>query len=193
METAKTKQPIDPVWLCAAVSQVMPKETIFVEEVTSHRGTVVNHVQWEEPHQYFHPSGGLGQGLGLALGVKLASPNQPVVALMGDGGFLYNPVTQSFGVSAEADLPFLTVIFNNGNYEAMRRNHLHYYPDGDAETSGIYHGVYIPGPDYQKLVEPFGGHGERVEDPTQLIPALERGLKAVQDGKMDIVDVVLSI
>ena len=193
VEEAKTKQPIDPVWLCAAVNQVMPKDTIFVEEVTSHRGTVVSHVEWEEPHQYFHPSGGLGQGLGLALGVKLASPNQPVVALMGDGGFLYNPVTQSFGVSVEADLPFLTVVFNNGNYEAMRRNHLHYYPEGAALSSGIYHGVHIPGPDYQKLVEPFGGHGERVEDPGQLIPALERGLKAVQDGKMAIVDVVLSI
>ena len=190
---AQSKQPIDPVWLCAAVSQVMPSDTIYVEETTSHRGAIMDHVQWETPHSYLHPNGGLGQGLGLALGVKLAKPDQPVVALMGDGGLLYNPVTQSFGVAGEANLPFLTVVFNNGNYEAMRSNHLHYYPDGDAATSGIYHGVHIPGPDYQKLVDPFGGYGVRVEDPSQLKPALQQALAAVQQGKVALVDVVLSI
>ena len=143
--TASIQQPIDPVWLCAALSEVMPADTVYVEEVTTHRGAIARHVQWETPHSYFHPNGGLGQGLGLALGVKLAKPDQPVVALMGDGGFLYNPVTQSFGVALEYGLPFLTVIFNNGNYEAMRGNHLNYYPDGDAARSGIYHGVHIPG------------------------------------------------
>ena len=130
--------------------------------------------------------------MGLALGAKLAKPDQPVVALMGDGGFLYNPVTQSFGVAREANLPFLTVVFNNGNYEAMRRNHLHYYPDGDAARSGIYHGVHIPGPNYAQLVEPFGGYGEKVEDPTQLKQALQNGLNAVNEGRISLIDVVLN-
>ena len=188
----RSDMPIDPVALCAAISDVMPEDTVYIEEVTSHRGVISNHVRWDSPHSYFHPNGGLGQGLGLALGVKLAKPGQPVVALMGDGGFLYNPVTQSFGVSREADLPFLTVIFNNGNYEAMRRNHLHYYPDGDAARSGIFHGVFIPGPDYARLVEPFGGYGERVEDPADLKRALQNGLAAVREGRMALIDVVLS-
>ena len=191
-DSARSEQPIDPIELCAAISDVMPEDTVYVEEVTSHRGAISNHVRWDAPHRYFHPNGGLGQGLGLALGVKLAKPEQPVVALMGDGGFLYNPVTQSFGVAREAALPFLTVIFNNGNYEAMRRNHLHYYPDGDAAKSGIYHGVFIPGPNYAQLVEPFGGYGERVEDPANLRQALRNGLNAVQEGRMALIDVVLS-
>ena len=192
-EAARTKRPIDPAWLCAAISEAMPDNTAYAEEVTSHRGQVMRHVQWDRPQSYFHPNGGLGQGLGLALGVKLAMPDRPVVALMGDGGFLYNPVTQSFGVAGEANLPFLTVVFNNGNYEAMRRNHQHYYPDGDAARSGIWHGVHIPGPDYAKLVEPFGGYGVRVEDPAQLVPALKKGLEAVNNGRIALVDVVLSI
>ena len=190
---ARTRQPIDPVWLCAALSEAMPEDAVFVEEVTSHRGQVMRHVQWDNPQSYFHPNGGLGQGLGLALGVKLAMPDRPVVALMGDGGFLYNPVTQSFGVAGEANLPFLTVVFNNGNYEAMRRNHQHYYPDGDAARSDIWHGVHIPGPDYAKLVEPFGGYGIRVEDPAALVPALQTALAAVNEGRIALVDVVLSI
>ena len=192
-EAARTRQPIDPAWLCAAISEAMPDNVAYAEEVTSHRGQIMRHVQWDRPQSYFHPNGGLGQGLGLALGVKLAMPDRPVVALMGDGGFLYNPVTQSFGVACEANLPFMTVIFNNGNYEAMRRNHLHYYPDGDAAHSDIWHGVHIPGPDYPKLVDPFGGYGVRVEDPAELAPALKKGLEAVNDGRIALVDVVLSI
>ena len=188
---SQTKQPIDPVWLCAALSEVMPKDTIYVEETTTHRTTILRHVQWEQPQSYLHPNGGLGQGLGLALGAKLARPQQPVVALMGDGGLLYNPITQSFGVAGVANLPFLTIVFNNANYEAMRANHLHYYPGGTAATSDIWHGVHIPGPDYAKLVDPFGGYGERVEDPSKLKQALRNGLAAVAEGKIALIDVVL--
>ena len=191
-DEAREKQPIDPAWLCAALSEVMPDNAVYVEEVTSHRGAVSRHVKWEDAHSYFHPNGGLGQGLGLALGVKLAKPDQPVIALMGDGGLLYNPVVQSFGAAREANLPIMVVVFNNGNYEAMRSNHLHYYPKGDAAESGIFHGVHIPGPDYGQLAAPFGGYGERVEDPAQLKQALLNGLGAVQEGRTAVIDVVLS-
>ncbi len=189
---ADSHSPIDPVWLCSAISDVMPDDTVYVEEVTTHRGAIARHVQWETPHSYFRPNGGLGQGLGLALGVKLAKPDQPVVALMGDGGLLYNPITQSYGVAREADLPFLTIVFNNGNYEAMRGNHLSYYPDGDAAKAGLWHGVHIPGPDYPGLVTPFGGYGERVEEPAQLHQALRNGLEAVQGGRIALIDVALN-
>ncbi len=189
---ASVSSPIDPAWLCAALSDVMPEDVVYAEEVTTHRGAVGRHVRWDQPHAYYKTNGGLGQGLGLALGVKLAKGNQPVVALMGDGGFLYNPVTACFGVAGEANLPFLTVLFNNGCYEAMKGNHLAYYPDGDAAQAGIWHGVHIPGPDYARLVEPFGGYGERVEDPSQLHQALRNGLAAIQEDRIALIDVVLN-
>ena len=66
----------------------------------------------------------------------------------------------------------MIVVFNNSCYAAMRRLHLSFYPDDDAAKSGIFHGVNIPGSDYQELVTPFGGHGERVEDPKHLAGAL---------------------
>ena len=188
---ASNKTTIDPIYLCQALSEIMPDNAVYVEETTSHRNTILQHVNWETPHSYIHPHGGLGQGLGLALGVKLAKPNQPVIALMGDGGLLYNPITQSFGVAGEANLPFLTIVFNNGNYEAMRRNHLHYYPNGEAFESGIFHGVHIPSPEYSELVTPFGGYGIKVESPSELGPALASALEAVNNGKLAIVDVLL--
>ena len=50
----------------------------------------------------------------------------------------------------------------------------------------------IPGPDYSELARPFGGHGERVEDPTRLRGALEEAQAAVEEGRVAIVDVALS-
>ena len=192
VESAKTASPIDPVWLCAALNDVMPADTAYVNETITHGGAILRHIRWNQPQSYFRANGGLGVGLGTALGVKLAMPQQPVVALMGDGSFLYNPVIQSFGVATQENLPILIVVFNNGKYAAMKSSHLDFYPNGVAANSGVHHGVDIPGPNYAQLVEPFGGHGERVEDPAQLKPALEKALEAVNSGKLAILDVVLS-
>ena len=188
----QTSKPIDPAWLCNALSEVMPADSVYVEETITHRPTILKHVQWSQPQSYFHPTGGLGQGLGLALGVKLASPDRPVVALMGDGSFLYNPIIPAFGAAKEYNLPILIVVFNNSAYSAMRRIHLDLYPRGAAETTGMFHGVHIAGPNYAQLVEPFGGYGERVDDPAMLKPALEKALAAVKAGQSALVDVVLA-
>ena len=192
VESARASRPIDPVWLCAALNDVMPKNTTYVNETIVHGSTILRHLEWSQPQTYFRANGGLGVGLGTALGVKLAKPDQPVVALMGDGSFLYNPVIQSFGVSTEEKLPILIVIFNNGKYSAMQSSHLDFYPQGIAAATGIHYGVNITGPNYAQLVEPFGGHGERVEDPGQLKPALERALAALSAGKLALLDVVLA-
>lgn len=111
---------------------------------------------------------------------------------MGDGSLLYNPITQALGVARESELPILIVVFNNTSYAAMKRLHLSFYPDGDAAKSGIFHGVDIPGPDYQELTSPFGGHGERVEDPKRLAGAIKDAQAAVAEGKVAILDVALS-
>jgi thiamine pyrophosphate-dependent acetolactate synthase large subunit-like protein len=95
-------------------------------------------------------------------------------------------------VSREASLPILIIVFNNGCYASMRRNHLSFYPLGDSATSGIFYGVNIPGPNYSQLVEPFGGHAERVEDPAKLKPALQCALEAVKGGDVALLDVVLA-
>ncbi len=189
---ARNASPIDPVWLCAALNEVMPDDAIYVEETITHRPTILKHVRWNKPQSYYHPpTGGLGVALGMALGIKLAEPDRPVVSLMGDGSFNYNPVTQALGAAREHNLPTLTIIFNNGRYASMRRNHLSFYPDGAAASNDDFYGVNIPGPRYADLCTPFGGYGERVEAPEQLPSALANGLAAVKEGKPAIIDVVL--
>jgi acetolactate synthase I/II/III large subunit len=188
---ARKKTPIDPVWLCAALGEVMPEGTIYVDEVTTHTGLLRQHIRWNEPGSLFTRQGGLGQGLGLSLGVKLARPDRTVVTLIGDGAFLYNPVLQSLGAARDFNLPTMAVIFNNRKYAAMQGMHLKMYPDGTAVETEVFHGTHIQAPDFTKVVEAFGGYGEQVTDPEQLQDALRRGLKAVADGKPVVLDVVV--
>ncbi|MCI0802140.1 MAG: thiamine pyrophosphate-binding protein [Chloroflexi bacterium] len=191
-DAAANASPIDPGVLCNALNEALPSDTIYIDETIVHRPQILRRIHWDNPQSYLRPTGGLGQGLGTALGAKLAAPDRPVVALMGDGSLLYNPITQALGVARESSLPIMIVVFNNSSYAAMKRLHLSFYPDGDAAKSGIFHGVDIPGPDYQELVSPFGGHGEKVEDPKRLAGAIKDGLAAVAEGRVAILDVVLS-
>ena len=189
---AKDRRPIAADWLCAALNEAVPQDAIFVEETITHRQAILRQVRWNQQQSYIHPTGGLGMGLGLALGAKLAIPQRPVVALVGDGSFLYNPIVPALGTAREYNLPILIVVFNNGGYGVMKRTHLEFYPDGAVAGSGVFHGVDIAGPNYARLVEPFGGYGERVEDPEKLKPALQNALAAVNKGRVALLDVVLA-
>lgn len=188
---ARDKKAIDPVWLCVALGEVMPSGTIYVDEVTTHTAMLRQHIKWNQPQSLFTRQGGLGQGMGLSLGIKLARPEHVVVTLIGDGAFLYNPAIQSLGAAREFKLPILTVIFNNKKYAAMQGMHLKMYPDGTAVETDTFHGTHIQGPDYVKIAEACGAYGGRVDDPDALEDALRAGLDAVNDGHAAVLDVVL--
>ena len=188
---ARHKTPIDPIWLCAALGEVMPDDAIYIDEVTTHTPLLRQHIDWNRPQSLFTRQGGLGQGLGLSLGIKLAKRDQPVVTLIGDGGFLYNPVLQSLGAARDFDLPILAVIFNNRKYDSMQRMHRRMYPDGTAIETDTFYGTHIHAPDFTKTAEAFGGYGEQVTDPDALEDALRRGLEAVSGGRAAILDVVV--
>ena len=186
---ARKKAPIDPVWLCASLNAVMPKDTIYIDEVTTHTATLRQHLVWNQPQSLFTRQGGLGQGLGLSLGIKLGKPERQVVTLIGDGAFLYNPALGSLGAARDYKLPIMAVIFNNKKYAAMQGMHQKMYPDGIAAEIDLYHGTHIKAPDFVKVAESVGGYGEQVSDPEKLQDALKRGLEANRGGKVAIIDV----
>jgi acetolactate synthase-1/2/3 large subunit len=183
---------IHPLALIGAMRAHMPSDTIYVEETITHSQPLQQHLPWTEPQSYFRVGGGLGQGTGYALGVKLAAPKRPVALVVGDGSFLYNPVVQALGASRGNNLPVLIFVMNNRKYAAMQKGHLHHYPDGVALGADMYHGVHIDGPDYAELAKPFGLHGQKVEKVGELKGAIENGLKAVKDGKTALLNVCLT-
>jgi acetolactate synthase-1/2/3 large subunit len=182
---------VTPQLLCQTLSEVMPEGTVYVDETITHRPDTLRHLHHDGPNTYYRAGGGLGQGIGLALGAKLAAPDRPVASVIGDGSFLYNPLVQSLALSQQADLPILIVIFNNGGYRAMKLEHHAYYPEGVAAANDQSHGFPITGFEYSELVKPFGGFGKRVDTPSELKPAIKRAAAAVKDGRTAIVNVML--
>jgi acetolactate synthase-1/2/3 large subunit len=126
--------------------------------------------------------------------MKLAMPDRLVVAAVGDGSFHYNPVVACFGLCQERRRPMLTVIFHNHGYASMQGGLAHHCPDGYGARGGgrAVATAITPRPDYAKLVETFGGWGQAVDRPAEIMPALQGGIRAVQEGKPALVDVALA-
>jgi acetolactate synthase I/II/III large subunit len=192
-EKARGEARIDPIVLLSALSEILPDDAIFMDETITHGLAVRQHLRWTQPQSYFRiPNGGLGQGLGLALGIKLASPKRPVVLLVGDGGLLYNPIIQALAASKRYALPILIVVVNNGKYEAMKHGHVLYYPEGAAKTEDKFHGVEIDAPDFAEFGVHFGFPGQRVDRTAELDGAIRKAFESVQSGTTAILNVIVS-
>jgi acetolactate synthase-1/2/3 large subunit len=190
---AGTKKPIDTRWVVHELGEVLPPDAIVVDETITHRLDVHRLLDRLAPGAFFEASyGGLGVGLGTALGVKAAHPGRTVVALIGDGAFHYNPVPASFGVCQEHALPILVVVFDNAGYLSQKMDVANAYPEGWAVRSRRFVGTSIrPRPDYALLARAYGGHGETVVDPREVRPALAHGLEAVARGQFALVSMLL--
>jgi acetolactate synthase-1/2/3 large subunit len=116
-----------------------------------------------------------------------------VFALIGDGAFHYNAVPSCLGVAEEYGLPIHAVIFNNGRYLSMESSLIKYFPTGSAKNTGVHFGAEIgPRPDYQHYAKAHGGEGLRVNSPSEIAPAIEQALKCEKQGKLTVIDLVLS-
>jgi len=186
--------PIDPRWLCQVLEDHLPEDVVIVEETTTHRTLIQSAIRRSKPQSHFaRITGGLGVSLSYGLGIKLAMKDRPVFVLLGDGAFHYNAAPACLGVSQEYDLPLGIVVFNNQGYLSMERSLLKFFPGGGAERTGIHPGGPIaPRPDYRLFAEAYGGSGIKVERPEEIAKAIDQALGAMKQGKVALLDVVLS-
>lgn len=193
-EKHAAETPIDPRWLCHALDKALPENAVISEETTVYRTLIQEAIPRARTQSYFaRITGGLGVGLSYALGVKLAMPDRPVFALIGDGAFHYNAVPACLGVAEEYRLPIHAVVFNNGRYLSMETSLIKYFPDGAAKKTGVHYGAEIgPRPDYQYYAKAHGGHGIRVDKPGEITAAIEQALRCERERKLTVIDMVLS-
>jgi acetolactate synthase I/II/III large subunit len=173
---------ITPEWVSRCLGEAIGEDAILVNEYPLR----LEHCPRTLPGSYFgvSPAGGLGWGMGAALGAKLAAPERLVVATLGDGAYVFANPTACHWVAAAHELPILTVVFNNSLYGAVRNATLDMYGAGAAARGkGELLATLAPSPAFEKLVEASGGYGERVEKPADLAPALKRALEAVTREK----------
>ena len=130
----------------------------------------------------------LGWGVAAAFGVNLALPERQVVALQGDGGFLFNQ-SEALWTIARYEAPMLIVIMNNHSYnESRARNMLN---GGRFYEAGRDFNGYLgdPNVEFTKIAEAYGLKGEKVTRAADLAPALQRCLRSMRDGKAVVLDV----
>ncbi|UIY31949.1 thiamine pyrophosphate-requiring protein (plasmid) [Neorhizobium galegae] len=183
--------PMTPAYVSACVSAIMDEKTTVVNEL----GIDPSVMEFKYPKSYFSTplSGGLGFGLTAALGAQLADRSRQVIATIGDGSYMFaNPVACHQTATA-LKLPLLTVVFNNGIWNAVRRSTLYMYPDGSAATANTMPITALdPAPDYAAVARAHGAHAERVETGADLPAALQRALAATRSGQQAMIEVMVS-
>ena len=181
-EEAKLLRPIHPAWVSACLAATRDPGSVLVNEYT----LLPEHCPSIRPGSFFgsSPAAGLGWGAGAALGVKFAEPDRQVVAVLGDGSYLFaNPVAVHHAATAHR-LPVLFVVVNNAMWGAVRRATLGMYPQGEAARSNRPPFIDLDElPAFEQVCAAAGGYGERVDDPAALPAAFERALHAINVEK----------
>jgi acetolactate synthase-1/2/3 large subunit len=176
-----------------ALSQVIDPDDIVIEEAVTNSPAVYGALERTRPGTLTGSAApGLGWALGGSLGVKLARPDRRVVAVTGDGAFLFGVPTSALMMAAEWGTPFLAVILNNNGYRASRLPVYNLFPDGVSVKRGEAAGTtFTRAPDYPALAAACHAHGERVSRAEDLLPALRRALDAVDAGQAAVLECVI--
>ncbi|MFC2065470.1 thiamine pyrophosphate-binding protein [Chloroflexota bacterium] len=173
--------PIHPARLWKEVTDFLGRDTVVTIE-GGEQGIWANHVlkAYSPGHMLNHfPLGGLGAGIPFGIAAKLANPDKRVLVCCGDGAFLITGM--ELDTAVRHNIPIVVVVSNNGCWGTCFHRQL--------KTYGRTTGTVLGHTRYDKLVEALGGHGEWVEKPDDIRPALERafqsGLPACVNIKTD--------
>jgi acetolactate synthase-1/2/3 large subunit len=190
LEAGARKAPLDPAWVSHCIDRAKDPHSIVINEYT----LFLEHCSFESADLYFGSSSasGLGWGAGAALGAKLARRQSEVIAVLGDGAYMFCNPAAAHHASALHGLPVLFVVMNNAMWGAVQRSTFGMYPGGLASKSNAPPFVGLGKlPAFERICEAAGGYGERVEDPAALPGALQRALSAVRnEGRQALLNVI---
>jgi acetolactate synthase-1/2/3 large subunit len=165
-------------WIAHCLNQAKRDDDIVVTETVF----PMQLMDFQKPGTHFgtSPAGGLGWALGESIGLMLADRTRRVIAVVGDGTYMFGNPTPAHFMCEAHQLPVLTIILNNGMWGAVRRATLGMYPDGAAaRTEKPAFTQLQPSPRFEHVVQASGGYAERVELAADLPQALQRALHAV--------------
>jgi acetolactate synthase-1/2/3 large subunit len=173
------------------LEKVLDKDAVIVPELGTQYSKLYSQLKLGGPNkQRFGRTKGdaLGWGVAAALGVNLGLPDRQVVALQGDGGFLFGQSETLWSI-ARYEAPMLIVIMNNHSYnESRARNTLNggFFFEAGRDYNGY---LGAPNVEYTKIAEAYGLKGEKVNTSSELPGALQRSLRSMRDGKAVLLDV----
>lgn len=154
-----------------AIRAELPEDGIFVDELTQLGYVSRLLFPIYKPRTFITPGyqGTLGWGLATALGVKVAMPDKAVVAVSGDGGFMFN--VQELATAVQHRIPIVVVLMNDGAFGNVRRTQVEDFGNRTIASD-------LANPDFVKLAESFGALGLKARTPEDLRHALRQGLRS---------------
>jgi benzoylformate decarboxylase len=179
--------PISVPRLVAEIEAVLPADAIVVDESITASLDLARTVDFAGPGSYVGArGGGIGQALPGALGVKLALPDRPVVALSGDGSAMYS--IQALWTAAHHDLAVVFLILNNREYRILKHNMDTYRQRFGAKPDRGYPNMDLVSPDlgFVDMARGMGVEAARVSKPEELRSALDIALGAGRPYLLDI-------
>lgn len=173
-------------WVTHCLNQFNNEEILVINEYD----LKAPYSEIRAPGNYFSvsPAGSLGWGVGAALGAKLAAPHKNVIAVVGDGAYIFNNPSACHMVSAMYQLPILVVVCDNGGWNAPLMATKAVHPKGWAVRSENFPLTrFTAQPVYEMFVQAYGGYGVSVKAPGELPDVLAQALKIVQEERRQAV------
>jgi len=163
------------------LQEMLPEQAVLACDAGNFATWPVRFMNFSDGQRFIGPTNGaMGYGVPAAVAAKLAFPEKMVVAFVGDGGFLMTG--QEIATAFHHGVAPIVLVFNNQMYGTIRMYQERTYP-------GRISGTALTNPDFAKLIEAFGGHGETVSDTAEFAPAFRR---AVASGKPALIELVMN-
>lgn len=179
--------PMRPERAMLAIAETLPADAVVVEEGLVSARTLASFLPLRDAQAFFGlASGGIGFAIAGAIGIQLALPQRPLVAVIGDGSAMYS--IQALWTAAHLRLPITYIICNNRSYRILKERLLAF--KGMAATNQTFTGMDFHDPpiDFVGLARSMGVASRRITEVDELVPALEAAL--AHDGP-DLLDVVM--
>jgi benzoylformate decarboxylase len=181
------RSPVQALALLEAIGRTLPPDAVVIEEALSSAGGIRNLIRSDDPQSFFGlRGGGIGWGLPAAVGAKVALPDRPVVAIVGDGSAMYT--CQALWTAARYRLGIVFVILNNSSYRILKQrvNALR----GHAAQTGTYVGMDLEDPaiDFQALARSMGVASTLARTVDEAVDQIRAGIAG---GRATLVEVTL--
>jgi benzoylformate decarboxylase len=172
-----------------AIAEAIPAEAIVFDDSVSSGGPLHAALKFNRPGAYFGGRGGaIGWGMGGGMGLKLARPDRPVLAIVGDGSAMMT--VQGLWTAVNSKIPVIYLICNNASYRVLKVNMNIYKNEilGQPDRPGQYQNMDFPVPfDFAAIGRAFGARGVRVERLEEIGPAIKEMIRLNEPAVIDLI------
>jgi sulfoacetaldehyde acetyltransferase len=185
MEVAAGSKYLHPREALRALERALPADSMVSTDIGNICSVANSYLRFERPRSMFAAMsfGNCGYAFPVICGAKLASPDRPAFAYVGDGawGISFNELL----TCAREKIGVTVVVFNNSQWGAEKKNHVDFY-------ARRYQGVNLDNPSWANVARAFGCHGVTVDKLADIAPAVRAAAEAQADGKTTVLEIMVT-